>query len=179
MGFYHIAKGMLALMPLLLIGSFAGAQKYEVERRVDVEEFPASAVEDLQEAFPEKKKVKYYKETSQQGESYEAKFEWKEYRYSVEFDPEGDLQDIEREVRYRDLPDPVRRQMEAQWTDDFRRHRVNRTQEQVVDERLRYEIIVRGKDANGVSYFEYLFEDDGAFVKRQKIVLPPNDIILY
>lgn len=179
MAFYHIAKGMLALMPLLLIGGFADAQKYEVERRVDVEEFPASAVEYLQEAFPEKTKVKYYRETSQEGESYEAKFEWEGYRFSVEFGPEGDLQDVEREVRYRDLPGPVRRQMEAQWADDFRRHRVDRTQEQTVGDRLRYEIIVRGKASNGVSYFEYLFEDDGAFVKRQKIVLPPNDIILY
>ncbi len=177
--FCNHAKWIFLLMLLLLSVGFAAAQKYEVERRVDLQEFPASAVEYLQQAFPEKKKLKYYKETSQQGESYEAKFEWLGYRYSVEFGPEGDLQDVEREVRYRDLPGPVRRQMEVQWTKDFRRHRIDRTQEQMVDDRLRYEIIVRGKDSNGVSYFEYLFEDDGAFVKRQKIVLPPNDVILY
>lgn len=175
---YH-AKWIFLLVPFLVSGGFAGAQKYEVERRVDAGEFPASAVEYLQQAFPEKRKVKFFKETSQQGESYEAKFQWEGYRYSVEFGPEGKLQDVEREVRYRDLPEPVRRKIEAQWAKDFRKHRVDRTQEQTVGERLRYEIIVRGKEAGGVSYFEYLFERDGALVERQQIVLPPNDIILY
>ncbi len=179
MTFQYDAKWMGLLALLLFCWGLAGAQKYEVERRVDASEFPASAVEYLQQAFPGKDKVKYYKETSRQGESYEAKFLWQGHRYSVEFGPEGDLQDVEREMRYRDLPEPVRRQMEIQWATDFRKYRIDRTQEQTVDDRLRYEIIVRGKGADGVSYFEYLFEDDGTFVERQQIVLPPNDIFLY
>lgn len=179
MTFQDNAKWIVFLMPLVLFGGLAGAQKYEVERRVDVKEFPKSAIEYLQQTFPEKKKVKYFKETSQQGDSYEAKFQWEGQRYSVEFGPQGKLQDVEREVRYRGLPKAVRRKMETQWAKDFRKHRVDRTQEQTVGDRVRYEIIVRGRDTKGVNYFEYLFEEDGILVDRQQIVLPPNDIILY
>jgi len=172
-GYFLFAGALLfAWMP-------AVAQKYEMERRVDPADFSPAAHRYLQENFQEGKKIRYYREVSQQGESFEAKFRWKGQRYSVEFGAEGDLQDVEREVPYRSLPDNVRRQIEMRWEEDFRKHRVDRTQEQQVGARLRYELIVRGKESGGVSYFEYLFEDDGAFVDRQRIVLPPNDIIFY
>jgi Zn-finger protein len=157
------------------------AQKLEVEKRVRQDEFPKPALEYLDLHFEGKKCTRFFREYHADTTNYEAKFKWQKQRYSVEFLVNGTLKDIEKQVPFSALPTVGREKISAQWAKDFRKFKVVKCQEQTLPNRpeKRYEIEVKGKDADGMAFYEYLFEANGNLVKRQKIILPSNNITLY
>ena len=123
--------------------------------------------------------LKYYQEFAVDTMTYEAKFRWRDYLYSVKFYPDGALFDIEKKVNFHSLPEEVQAKIKEKWQQDFKKFRVSKCQEQTSDAGLRYEIEMKGKKQGDTAFYEYLFEADGAFVKRSKIFLRPNDVTLY
>lgn len=166
----------------LLSGStilWAQNKKIEVEKRIDRAVFPDQALEYLNQNFPGVEKWRLYEEQSSDSLSYEAKFKQEGYRYSVEFTPDGNLMDVEKQVKFRVLPESTKNQIVQRWQEDFSRFKIIKCQEQTSIIGIRYEIEVKGKNEKGVSIFEYLFEENGAFLKRSRVVLRSSDMTLY
>ncbi len=175
----HFLSSLLFLLSITLQTTSVFSQKVEIEKRISKEAFPKQALQLVETDYPEAKRLKFYRERSADSTTFEAKFCFEKHRYSVEFDPEGELLDIEKKVKFKTLPEPTKKTIEAKWTEDFKRFRVSKCQEQSSSNGIRYEIEVKGKSSTGTDFYEYLFASDGTFIQKQKIVLRPSDMSLY
>lgn len=157
------------------------AQKIEVEKRISRNAFPSASLQWLVKEFPGLRKDKYYKEYHADTINYEAKFCWKKERYSVEFLKDGSLKDIEKQIKFTSIHSDIRQKITARLDSDFKRWKVSRCQEQQVSgiDLLRYEIEVKGSDQTGVVMFEYLFDEAGSLLEKQKILMPATLINQY
>jgi hypothetical protein len=184
---------------LVLYASFSFAQnKYEREFRIKKDQFPASAIDLLDTHIKDRKRLKFYKETDGTKGSYEAKFKKDRLWYSMEFDIDGTLEDIEITIEPLDIPSEVLANITMYFNKAFSKHRVKKTQQQYLasaEEKsrktlrnafqnllipsLNYEIIVSGKEDKSYLDYEVLFDAQGNFINRKK-QLPPNyDHVLY
>jgi hypothetical protein len=184
---------------LVLYASFSFAQnKYEREFRIKKDQFPASAIDLLDTHIKDRKRLKFYKETDGTKGSYEAKFKKDRLWYSMEFDIDGTLEDIEITIEPLDIPSEVLANITMYFNKAFSKHRVKKIQQQYlasVEEKsrktlrnafqnllipsLNYEIIVSGKEDKSYLDYEILFDAQGNFINRKK-QLPPNyDHVLY
>jgi hypothetical protein len=184
---------------LVLYASFSFAQnKYEREFRIKKDQFPASAIDFLDTHIKDRKRLKFYKETDGTKGSYEAKFKKDRLWYSMEFDIDGTLEDIEITIEPLDIPSEVLANITMYFNKAFSKHRVKKIQQQYlasVEEKsrktlrnafqnllipsLNYEIIVSGKEDKSYLDYEVLFDAQGNFINRKK-QLPPNyDHVLY
>lgn len=102
------------LIPVLLAVSTTvfAQQKYENEIRISRDSVPTKALAFIDTA-PFDKKIRWYKEYFIDGTSIEAKTRYQGKRYSIEFDPSGELEDVEIDHRWRHAPEQVRLLMEA------------------------------------------------------------------
>ena len=155
-------------------------QKIEMEERVTVAEFPPRAWAEVQQRFPNGRRLKLYRELSRADSlTFEAKLISGGHWYSVEFFPDGTLLDIEKRVKFKTLPETTRAAIHQRWQRDFRKFKVVKCQEQRSDAGLRYEVEVRGKGPDGTAYYQYLFSADGRSLQREEIELRPSDMTLY
>lgn len=177
-------------MFFIIITSISGQVKYERESRVRMRDVPESAREWLNDAFEGKKTVKWYYETTPTSNSYEAKFTWKSYEYSVKFDTTGHIIDIEKTIDFDEIPETARKSVLAYFNDNFQRYRLIKIQEQatgdeddledMIDENedegitLRYEIEFHGVNVTDNKLWEALFSSKGQLIMQQEIQLPPN-----
>lgn len=157
------------------------AQKTEVEKRIPEKSFPGDALLWLNAEFAQRKCLRYYLETDGDSTNFEAKFKWQGERYSVEFFQSGVLKDIEKQIRFNDIPASVQAEIHEKFRQDFKKFKVLKVQEQTLPNisGKRYEIEIKGKNDRGTALFEYLFEADGRLVLSRQIILPPNNITLY
>ena len=178
--FNRLLMKHLALL-LLLLPAWLPAQKIEIEKRVRQRDFPAEALSRLDRDFPERKCTRYYLESDQDSTNYEAKFKWMGNRYSVEFFRDGRLKDTEKQIGWGEVAAGPQALIEAQFQHDFSHFKVKKVQVQTVphDPDPRYEIELKGRNAAGAAFFEYLFSAGGNLLQRRKILLPPNHITLY
>lgn len=187
------------LIFLLLVGCFVNAQnKYEREFRIRKSQFPPAAIGLIQDKLEDAKRIKYYKETDSTKISYEAKFKKDRLWYSIEFDEEGTLEDVEILIKEVDIPSEPMQEIRKYLDKSFGKYRIKRIQQQyptsieeptnktiknafqnLILPTINYEFIVAGK--NDGEYFDYelLFGANGRF-KNMRKSLPPNyDHVLY
>jgi hypothetical protein len=181
---------------VLLIGFSALAQeKREVERRIKEAEVPEAAVNWIENVFEKKLRAQWYEEYSSGKLSYEAKFKRKGRRYSVEFDPNGNIEDIEIRTSINSLPETFRKAFMNYLDENYTRYKVSKIQEQWTGNsdalikalhqkdlsalNVRYEIEFYGKNELEDELWEGLFEQSGELIQRKKIVLRPMDNLLY
>lgn len=174
-----MSKTLLCILASLFFLTSIFAQKIEQEKRIDPSDFPNQAMDYLEEHFSGIRKMKLYQEISTDSVTYEAKFKLNAFRYSVEFFPDGELLDIEKLIPFSTIPEPSRLKIIELWQDHFKKYKVTRCQEQTSDLGIRYEIEVKGKNKEGRALYEYLFEADGDFVQKRKIILRTTDMTLY
>lgn len=156
------------------------AQKIEREHRVDQEVLPGRMLEHLKEAYPKKRRVRYYLEENESGTFYEAKFKYEGYLYSVKYYKDGRLFDTEREIKSKAVPTFVRRKMESSLSERLERFKIVRVQEQLQKGKLTgYEVEVKGKSSEHLGYFETHFTEDGSFTDIRTIEQRPNDFLFF
>jgi len=99
----------LAVMVILFPrGSWAQEKvKWEQELRVDESQVPESARSVLASWTAADVHIRWYLERGKESLSYEAKFKEEKHRYSIEFDEQGMLEDIEVELGFKQLPDSI------------------------------------------------------------------------
>ena len=131
-------------------------------------------------------KIKWYKEESQEGTSIEAKSKKDGCHYSIEFDTNGSIQDIEKKMKLKELPDDHRRTIVRVLNAKFKKWRITRLQEQWKGDQsellnlvlngdmkvceLDYEIVIKGKTAERKGFYEMLVSPEGEVLRFSNIV---------
>lgn len=80
-----------------------GQTKYERELRIQPNQVPPSAISYIDSLRSDPQKIKWYKEIRIEGHSYEAKFKFEKYKYSIEFDSTGVLEDVEKTIDWHEV----------------------------------------------------------------------------
>lgn len=188
-------KKLLVCLLCCLCFGLAAQTKFEKKERVNAEEFPKEAIGLLKAALLPKK-IKYYKEQSDSGISYEAKFKHNGTFFSVEFSTDGNLEDIEAEITQ--LPSQTQGAINEYLSEEFKKYTLKKIQRQFIKTQednpstilktalinthspsVNYELIVMVKAEAGWQQFEMLFDANGKLLSSKKIVPPPYEHILY
>ncbi len=172
--------------------------KYEREYRIKKSEFPEMAHSLLNNEIPKVKRLRYYRETDSTKTSFEAKFKKDKLHYSIEFNSEGILEDIEITIKEVDLPNDTFLAIVAYLKKSYPKFSIRKIQQQypVLKERpvkntvreafqnlmlpyINYELLVSVKKADGRQDFEFLFSAEGTFISKRKLLPPNYDHVLY
>lgn len=182
---------------LLLMNGIVFAQdKIEIEKRVKTEDVPKSAVEDLADILGADHKVKWYYQEDGSKKVYEAKFNFNSNDYSVEFDTNALIYNVEIEVDFESLTSKFRLKLEKKLNKLFEDYKIRKIQieylgeeedlfelisEEDLDEDLeiRYEIEVNAKSSKQRALYELIFDDNAKLMSKRKIKLKSTDILDY
>ncbi|MEY8020676.1 hypothetical protein AB8P51_07595 [Muriicola sp. SD30] len=188
---------ILALSFLCCSPAFAQA-KYEREFRIRKSQFPQNALEQIEDQIKDARRLRFYKEIDSATISFEVKFKKDRLHYSVEFNSEGELEDIEVLIKEVDIPTDVFSSVSDYLEGNCTNFKIRRLQQQYpVTEKqhmekvikdafqnlilpyINYEMVVFCKTDAGREEYEYLFNSDGVFISRRKSLPPNYDHILY
>ena len=172
--------------------------KYEQESRIDKADFPNSAYLLIEDYLKDAKRVRFYQETDSTKKSYEAKFKKGRLRYSVEFDEQGTLEDVEFKIKVRDIPNDTWGAIQSYLDKNHYKHRVKKIQQQYpfreeksVEKTLHnafqnlilpdvnYELVFSAKESGGFQEYEALFDYEGQLIRLRKSLPPSYDHVLY
>ena len=179
------ARYLPCLFPTLFFLTFISingkAQKIDVEKKIPESEFPPTAVQWVKKEYPNHKKIKYFIEIEKDLINYEAKFCWEKEKYSTVFLKDGELYEIEKEIKYNTLSSSIRNNIEKQLNADFKKWKLARLQERTLPPSpvITYELLAKGKDESGVIIYNYYFSKNGELLKKEKITLPSKIINQY
>lgn len=178
---------------LIAVLVFAQA-KIEKEYGVASEEVPEVALNQVLPYFPSGLNIKWFREESESGTSYEAKFAYKSHIVSIEFSENGLLEDTEVKVRWKEVKPETREKIEQYFSDNYRRYKIYKVQRQYlqplekVSQYLQndkpeaiehnFEIEFYGKE-NRKELWEGLFDQSGNCLSKRKIILKPTDHLQY
>lgn len=171
--------------------------KYEQEYRITQELFPQKAYALLSEYLDRAKRIRFYKEIDSTKESYEAKFKKGRLRYSVEFDIDGTLEDVEFIIKKDDVPEETWHNILSYLDTHFPKFRLRKIQQQhplvhqdpkktlhdafqnLILPHVNYELVFSAKKEKRFQTYEALFNSEGKLVKLQKSFPPSYDHIQY
>ncbi len=187
-------KYIIATITILILGSFSNSllaqQKFEKESRLKQNEVPSNALNFI-DSLKLKNKIKWYLEEGLESKSIEAKFKRNRKKHSVEFDKLGNIEDVEIEIKWDELPTPLKNSISTRLQKDCKKHKIVKIQIQYTgnqmplflkllsgkpteDLTVKYEIIVKCRSEKSTELFEYLFTDKGHFVLASQIIFKPS-----
>jgi hypothetical protein len=184
----------LLMVYFFSVESFAQT-KFEREYRITRSEAPLTAVSFI-DSCNFSGKIRWHAEESQDGKTFEAKTKHLNYRYSIEFDTNGVLQDIEKEVGFNELEKSVKDAATKALGDLFISYKVRKIQIQWSGKReilfellknghsdqsytTQYEIVVKARKEGFSSYFEVLLDASGNAVKILEIKQQSADNLMF
>jgi hypothetical protein len=190
------------LLSLLAMGENGRAQdvKREFETRIELSEMPPEALETLHPLLRKTRKVRYYREESTEGTTYEVKGKWRRHRWSIEFFENGRLMDLEELIGWDEVPAATAARIDSVLRSQYQRYRITRLQlqlsapdsnlndravvEAVIDREMaalyrRYEIEAEVKGPDTLGEFEFLFDATGQLLHQRPIQRRPLDHVLY
>lgn len=186
-------------LPILIfsvgIFNFSFSQnKIERESGIKQRAVPSAAVDWLKDSFENVKSPKWYLEYSQNGKSYEAKFNYKGHFHSVEFDSLGNVQDVEIEIEESEVTPDVWVEIQSYFVSEYEQVKVEKIQRQLTGSKsdledffdedetegmvTRYEIVYQGKN-NLWELWEALFDVSGQFISKLKVEIPPSHNLIF
>ncbi|HLT52215.1 MAG TPA: hypothetical protein VKZ93_09655 [Arenibacter sp.] len=192
-------KYVIVTITILMFGNYSNnlfaQQKYEKESRLNRNNVPATAFNFI-DSLNLKNRVKWYLEEGLENKSVEAKFKKSGKKHSVEFDILGNIEDVEIETKWDDLPVTLKNSISVQLKEDCIKHKIVKTQIQYTGKRgplflkiltgeptenltVRYEIIVKCRSKKNTELFEYLFTDIGQLIKATPIIFKPSNHLEY
>lgn len=187
------------LITLLCINSLCYGQiKNEKEFRILLPEFPKPA-QNILVFIPEKaKRIRYYKETDVEKESFEAKFKYQKHWYSVEFDANGNLEDVEVLIKEKQIKKTIKNTIITYLKTNSDKFKIIKIQEQYVYSKTtnniqflnsifknriqipsRFELIVAIKTNKVWQLKEITFNQNGTFVNARNLQQDSYEYILY
>ncbi len=178
---------LLTILCTLALCTPGQAQKYEREERVQPEDLPQAVLIYLEKAYPQRSRVRHYRELSRSGGQeelqlfFESKFRDEGWYYSVKFDSLGQLYDTERIIRPGHLPDEVEEKIEEDLGGYFQRYRIQKIQERLEEDGsvLGYEIVLRGKHNRSIGYYELQYDAAGTRLYCEPIEQSPNPFFFF
>jgi hypothetical protein len=186
-------KIILTFICFFLIQLCVGQEKFEKEQRINESAVPQSALSFVNSLNPPKK-VKWYLEISNSGKHIEAKTKISKSLYSIKFGMDGELVDLEIELKPEILNDSLLVNLNEQLFVHFKKFRIERIQIQYLgtpdavrsaakalekisssEMTVKYEIIVKGKKEKRFELFEVTTDQNGFVLQQLLIVLPKTD----
>lgn len=181
-----LLKNVLIIILLLHSIAAIGQDKVEQEVRIKTSQVPSEAKRWLKDAFESVRKPKWYKEYSEQGYSFEAKFKFQNRFHSAEFDSLGKVQDVEIELDWKDLSEEIKLNLNTYFNEMLSGFKLGKIQiqysgepgdlEDFFDEEemngvlIQYEIEYQADDETGVNrLWEGTFSSDGRFIAHRRI----------
>lgn len=176
-------KKILSLFFFFSISFYSYSQsKLEIEERIEKEEVPFVAQQFI-DSLCFSSKIKWYLEKNYIKTTYEAKIKEKGQKYSIEFDSLGQIEDIEIEIDWKQIPTSVQASICTVLKADFEKHKISKIQiqytgktEDLIKVRMqkdnltiKYEIVLKGQNDSEIEFYEYLFSETGTF--EQKMIL--------
>jgi hypothetical protein len=180
----------------LLVPFISKAQfKYEREFRIKYEQIPLAARYFIDSIGPTAK-IKWYKEIGINSVSYEAKFKFRNKKYSVEFDTLGVLQDVEYIIKKKAINPIIYEQIEQTLDSLYQKWKIQKIQLQYKGQSkdilmaihqeknshqitTSYEIVVRGKAQGIVQLYEISFSEQGVMNNISQIIQNKADHLEY
>jgi hypothetical protein len=185
---------LLLLVAAQCPGGLSAQEKFEKESRIKSKEVPPQALSFIR-SLNSGSKVKWYKEEGLHASSFEAKFKRAGTSWSVEFDTLGNVEDVELETNWEDLPAGIRNAITSTLNKDCTKHAIGKIQLQFTGIAtgvfpldfengapgltLRYELIVRCGRQKNTAQYEYLFNEAGATVSISRIVFKNSSHLEY
>ncbi|MEL6305173.1 MAG: hypothetical protein AAFQ20_10320 [Bacteroidota bacterium] len=196
---FDMPKSSYLICVLCLLWGILGTaqQKKERESRITRDEIPQNALELLNPYLEDAKRLRYYQESDGNKRSFEVKFKKGKLRYSVEFSPEGKLEDVEFLIKSADIPDETWANIQSTFQEKFSKTYVKKIQQQYPCEGkdepevlreafqnlilpyIRYELVVAGKTQNHHRLYEILFDANGALLLLREFAPTNYDHVLY
>lgn len=194
-----IDSPMKILLPLsMLFFCVVGMAQDKIEReyRIDLVQVPEQA-EAFVAKFDPKKRVKWLQEESEDGTSVEAKFKKSGSRYSLEFTPKGQLEDLEVVIHFSQIPKEIKAQIVSNLKNQFDYYKIEKTQEHYVasSDRIlqwlhtpsatrtllpKYEIVVKTRNkGDKSSRYQYLFDEQGNELEKSKVAVRSDNILRF
>jgi hypothetical protein len=175
----------------LLVKTSYSQTKYEREYRIKPHEVPLQARQFVDSIGPSGK-IKWYYEENLEDNSIEAKFSFRNKKYSVEFDTSGILQDIEVLLSLDELPEVVAGTMTQKLDSVFVKYTIRKIQIQYTGDprallsvlkeepvkphyRVRYEVVLKGKKEKYHKIYEITFSEGGRIEEIAEIVFKNAD----
>lgn len=189
---YPPMKKVLLFLFLTSTGFSGLAQpKYERETRIKKTEVPEEMVSFI-ESINFSKKINWLKETGYHKTSYEVKTKHKGKKLSIEFSENGVFEDLEILIKTEHIPTDTYNAISEFLTNKYKKYSFEEIQIQYTGEQesilnylrdfqstkgltTRYEIVISTKVDGSYTMFEYLFEDNGAFIHKSEIILKMTD----
>jgi len=110
--------------------SISAQTKNEKESRIKLDDFPSQAQTVIKSVIDDVKRIRHYKEIDGKHESYESKFKYKKFWFSVEFDNSGNLEDIEVTIREKFIEQTARIEINSYLKNEFIKYDLIKIQEQ-------------------------------------------------
>jgi hypothetical protein len=191
-------KIIILLLLVLLSTPLFGQSKNEKEERIDRNMFPKVALELLKHLPAKTKRLKYYRETDGEKLSYEAKLKLHKKRYSIEFNNEGILEDIEITISEKEINQSARIQIKTFMNSNYSRFKFLKIQKQytnnfLIDSRallnnaishshsdkVNYEIVAEVQAESKRILMEFTFGPEGEILSKRLIVPSSYEHMLY
>ncbi|MFC5412892.1 hypothetical protein ACFPMF_26445 [Larkinella bovis] len=170
-------------------------KKYEREYTIKASAVPVKAMEFIRSVFKEAK-IHWYGEESLTQTSIEAKFKASGKSYSIEFDPSGEVQDVEIGSSFKTIPSDTRAVLNEELSREFEKYKVVKTQiqwkanQRMLQQALlaetvpnavqvRYELILKASKNRNTNYYEVLCEKNGKVVSIHEIIQRNTDNLIY
>lgn len=184
------ARFLLLMFFSVSVLSGFSQEKFEREYRVKASEVPKNAIEFIDKCSFDKK-IKWYAEESQDGKTFEAKSRKNNHKFSIEFDTEGTVLDVEKKIKWKEIPLEKRTNIKKALEKRFKKHQVKKVQiqwqadtnfyinlingkgEEEINEF--YEIVVKGKTDDKYELYELLIDGNGSILKELKFAEEDNN----
>lgn len=170
-------------------------EKNEVEKRVKKSEVQEQAKKWLNDAYENKRKVKWYYQTDGKKEVFEAKLKHDKHLHSVEFSLDGYVRNIEILIDENELAPKVREVITNFLETNYTKFTISKIQiqytghgndlEDIIDEdefeniTINYEIEYYGKSETEDELWEALFNDEGVLIEKRIVNLRATDNLDY
>lgn len=136
---------------------------------VSVKEIPANAFKYLQTYYPEARKVKYFMEMDEVGQTrYEVKLKYKGDRFDLTFDSSGGVVEVEKEIDCAAVEDAAHHKIMRYFNSNFSRYHIYKCEEVASGGENFFEIKLRGKRPDGEHFFKAFFTRAGDFKEITK-----------
>jgi len=192
-----VNKNVFAIGLIFLISCYGYSQsKFEKEFRIKTNEVPSIALSFV-DSMKFESRVKWFKEIGLNDISIEAKANYKKQPISIEFSGNGLFEDIEIEVKSNQLPVDVFSKLSGVISQRHEKYTIEKVQVQYTGDRntvlqfmrenrkipegitINYELVISTKVDGNFRMLEYLFKQNGDYVKSNQILSNRQDTIDY
>lgn len=177
------------LFSLTVLSVSFSQQKFEKESRISDKNVPETAKQLVNQITPNCT-IKWYKEENLNSQSIEAKTKYQNKKYSIEFNLDGTLQDVEVQQKATHIKTSVLKSITTYLKTNYLKHKLKKIQVQYVGTSkqivnyfnnnlnhitINYEIVVKVKTENGKQLLEILFDSEGNMLKSDVIIFRNTD----